>query len=156
MNWTNRLRRILQPPPDAPAETPLSRLCHFQQWLADALQFDASQHQTTETLEWRETAERLLTDGKLGAPSLEEIATALGMSYSAFRKRFVLITGKSPGEFRADTIVLRACARLLESSHTLARIADDLGFHDAFHFSRRFKQVVGMSPKDFRRQHTLR
>ena len=154
--WTNRLRRILQPPPDAPAETPLSRLCHFQQWLADALQFDAARHQTTETQQWREVAERMLADGKLGAPPLEEIAASLGMSYSAFRKRFVQMTGKSPGEFRADAIVLRACARLLESSHTLARIAADLGFHDAFHFSRRFKQVVGMSPKDFRRQHTLR
>lgn len=154
--WVDRLRRIIQPPAEAPAESPLARLCHFQQWLADALQFEESRHQTAETLQWQETAIRKLAAGNLSSPTLEQIAADLGMSYSAFRKRFVQMTGKSPGEYRADEIVLRACSLLLETNHTLALIADDLGFHDAFHFSRRFKQVVGMSPKDFRRQHSTR
>src|SRR5205085_11114040 len=102
------------------------------------------------TLQWRESAENKLASGKLGMPSLTQIAAELGMSYSAFRKRFVQVTGKSPGEYRADEIVRRACLKLLEAHDTLAMIADDLGFHDAFHLSRRFKQVVGMSPQDFR------
>lgn len=150
--WTDRLRRILQPPADAPAQSAESRLCHFQQWLADALQFEGARTQTTETQRWRETAERKLAAGNLVAPSLEKIAADLGMSYSAFRKRFLQATGKSPGAYRADEIVLRACARLLHTNDTLATIAADLGFHDPFHLSRRFKEIVGMSPKDFRRQ----
>jgi AraC-like DNA-binding protein len=64
----------------------------------------------------------------------------------------VQTSGKSPGEYRADEIVRRACSLLLESNETLAAIAADLGFHDAFHLSKRFKQVVGMSPQEFRRQ----
>ena len=150
--WTDRLRRILQPSPEAPAESDLARICHFQQWLADALQFEDKRTQTTETLQWRERAEEKLRTGRLTDPSLEEIARSMGMSYSAFRKRFVQMTGKSPGEYRADEIVLRACSLLLETNHNLATIAADLGFHDAFHLSKRFKQVVGMSPQDFRRQ----
>jgi AraC-like DNA-binding protein len=150
--WTDRLRRILQPSPEAPVESDLARICHFQQWLADALQFEDKRTQTTETLQWRERAEQKLRTGRLTDPSLEEIARSMGMSYSAFRKRFVQMTGKSPGEFRADEIVLRACSQLLETNHNLATIAADLGFHDAFHLSKRFKQVVGMSPQDFRRQ----
>lgn len=150
--WTDRLRRIIQPPLDAPAESALTRLCHFQQWLADALQFEGTRTETTESLLWREKAERKLRKGRLTDPSLEEIASSMGMSYSAFRKRFVQMTGKSPGEYRADEIVLRACSRLLETNETLTAIAADLGFHDAFHLSKRFKQVVGVSPQDFRRQ----
>lgn len=150
--WTDRLRRVLQPSPEAPAESDLARICHFQQWLADALQFEDKRTQTTETLQWRERAEQKLRTGRLTDPSLEEIARTMGMSYSAFRKRFVQMTGKCPGEYRADEIVRRACSQLLETNHNLATIAADLGFHDAFHLSKRFKQVVGMSPQDFRRQ----
>ena len=150
--WTDRLRRILHPSPEPPVESELARICRFQQWLADALQFEDKRTQTTETLQWRESAEQKLRTGRLTDPSLEEIARSMGMSYSAFRKRFVQMTGKSPGEFRADEIVLRACSLLLETNHKLATIAADLGFHDAFHLSKRFKQVVGMSPQDFRRQ----
>lgn len=150
--WTDRLRRILHPSPEAPVESELARICRFQQWLADALQFEDKRTQTTETLQWRESAEQKLRTGRLTDPSLEEIARSMGMSYSAFRKRFVQMTGKSPGEFRADEIVLRACSLLLETNHKLGTIAADLGFHDAFHLSKRFKQVVGMSPQDFRRQ----
>lgn len=154
--WVERIRHIIQPPAEAPHESALARLCRFQKWLADALQFEATLHQTAETLQWREEAESKLATGKLGSPGLEQIAAELGMSYSAFRKRFVQMTGKSPGEYRADEIILRACAMLLETKHTLAQISNELGFHDAFHFSSRFKQVVGMSPKDFRRQHATR
>lgn len=150
--WTDRLRRILQPSSEAPAESELARLCHFQQWLADALQFEEKRKETAETLRWREQAEEKLRTGRLTDPSLEEIARSMGMSYSAFRKRFVQTSGKSPGEYRADEIVRRACSLLLESNETLAAIAADLGFHDAFHLSKRFKQVVGMSPQEFRRQ----
>jgi AraC-like DNA-binding protein len=120
--------------------------------LADALQFEDKRTQTSETLQWRERAEQRLRAGHLTDPSLGEIACSMGMSYSAFRKRFVQMTGKSPGEFRTDEIVLRACSLLLQTNHNLATIAADLGFHDAFHLSKRFKQVVGMSPQDFRRQ----
>lgn len=150
--WTDRLRRILQPASEGPVESGLARLCQFQQWLADALQFEQKRTQTVETLLWREKAEHKLRSGRLTDPSLEEIARSMGMSYSAFRKRFVQLTGKSPGEYRADEIVLRACSMLLETNATLAMLASDLGFHDAFHLSKRFKQVVGMSPQDFRRQ----
>ena len=154
--WVDRLRQILQPSTEARPESDTARLCRFQQWLADAMQFEEARNQTAESLQWREEAERRLVSGNLSSPMLQEIAEDLGMSYSAFRKRFVQMTGKSPGEYRSEEIAVRACTQLLETSHTLAQIAEDLGFHDAFHFSRRFKQVVGMSPKSFRLQHSTR
>jgi AraC-like DNA-binding protein len=74
------------------------------------------------------------------------------MSYTLFRKRFLELTGATPSQYRTVEIIRRACGRLLETDDPLYQIAADLGFHDPFHFSRRFKQVVGLSPSDFRRQ----
>jgi AraC-like DNA-binding protein len=74
------------------------------------------------------------------------------MSYSLFRKRFLQLTGTTPSQYRTVEIMRRACRRLLETDDPVYHIAADFGFHDAFHFSRRFKQVVGFSPCDFRRQ----
>lgn len=61
-----------------------------------------------------------------------DINGSFGMSNSAFRKHLLEATGKSPGQYRADEIVLRACAPLLQTNDILAAIAADLGRHDAF------------------------
>jgi len=58
---------------------------------------------------------------------------------------------------RLDTIkkmeiMRRACSQLSETNDSVAHTAEHFGFHDQFHFSRRFKQEIGMSPSSFRRQ----
>ena len=42
-----------------------------------------------------------------------------------------------------------AAALLLRSDATIKDVASHLGFADAFHFSRMFKSVYGVSPKRF-------
>ena len=76
----------------------------------------------------------------------------LNRSYSLFRKRFLMLTGKSPGKFRTLEIMRRACTQLSETNDSLALIAEQLGFHDQFHFSQRFKKEIGISPSAFHRQ----
>jgi len=39
---------------------------------------------------------------------------------------------------------------LLDSGKSIARIAADLGFEDPFHFSKAFKTVTGMNPRQYR------
>jgi len=154
--WVKRLRAIVDPGKAARQETHLGRLCQFQQFLADALPFDDGSRETSESVVWKEKAARLLTSGNLNEPQLEEVASELNMSYSAFRKRFQQITGKTPGKFRTEEVIRQACKLLLETDESLAEVALKLGFHDAFHFSRRFKQSIGMGPKSFRQQHSTR
>jgi AraC-like DNA-binding protein len=150
--WITQFRDIVQLSAEVPAESPLMRLCRLQQILAEALQVqDASRH-TVENRLWRETACRQLATGHLTSPSLNEIAKGLNLSYTLFRKRFLLLTGKTPGQYRAGEIIRRACNRLLETDHPMSRIAEEFGFHDQFHFSHHFKQRVGLSPMEFRRQ----
>lgn len=151
-HWIRRLCALVQPPVGILAESPLMRLCHLQQILAEALQIEEMGRHSTELLTWRETACHRLAEGTITTPALKEIAAALHVSYTVFRKRFLQLTGATPSQYRTGEIIRRACHRLLETEDPLEQIAADLGFCDAFHFSRRFKQVVGIAPRDFRRQ----
>lgn len=153
--WVQRLREVVQPTSELQGERHLSRMCQFQQFLADAVHFEQASQQTEENIRWCEQALHMLDNGNAATPSLEEIATTLGMSYTAFRKRFAKLTGKSPGQYRSEVLIRRACSRLLQTDETLSQISEGLGFYDSFHFSRRFKQIMGMPPTDFRRQRSV-
>ena len=150
--WIERFAKVVHPPTTAPAETALVRLCRLMHILAEALQIQDKRKENTELIAWRETACKRLAEGNLTTQSLAEVAQSLNMSYSLFRQRFLILTGKTPGKFRTLEIMRRACSQLLETNDSLAQIAEQLGFHDQFHFSRRFKKEIGMSPSTFRRQ----
>lgn len=150
--WLGQFRSIVQPPADARLESPMLRLCRLQQMLAEALQMQEAGQQTIESVVWCETACKRLAAGSLTAPSLAVIAGSMNISYTLFRRRFHLLTGQTPGQYRAGEIIRRACTMLLETETPLAQIADELGFHDPFHFSKHFKQRVGLPPSEFRRQ----
>jgi len=82
---------------------------------------------------------------------LYEIARMLNMSYSNFRRKFVALGGVPPGRYHTAKLMERACQWMYEGSITNKEIAQRCGFCNEFHFSERFKQIVGMSPRDFRK-----
>ena len=92
----------------------------------------------------------MLTDGH--RPS--DVAEAISLDYQVFRKRFRRRFGISPGAYRIRRRIDQACKRLLQSEDTTADIAADLGYPDAFAFSKQFKRHVGVSPTHFREQHS--
>jgi len=83
--------------------------------------------------------------------TVEEMAAFAGMSQSNFRRRFEDYAGMAP-KLYMDKLKMRMAAELLaSSSSTLAEIAASLGYVDQFHFSRRFKAVMGASPGAYRK-----
>ncbi|WBB69110.1 AraC family transcriptional regulator [Micromonospora sp. WMMD812] len=93
-------------------------------------------------------AERL--DGKVSVP---ELAQLVGVSPSHLSTLFRRATGG--GVLAHHTALRMAKARqLLDTTGvTVAKIASEIGFDDAFYFSRVFRRHHGMSPSSFRNRH---
>jgi len=83
--------------------------------------------------------------------TVASVARHLGISRSAFSHRYAQQTGRPP--MAALTAMrLDVAAGLLLKGLKLEAIARQLGFFDAFHFSKTFRKHRGMSPSRFRRQ----
>ena len=52
----------------------------------------------------------------------------------------------------AELRLQRAMKILSETDKTLVQIAMEVGYHDAFSFSKVFKRTVGVAPREFRRK----
>jgi AraC-like DNA-binding protein len=136
----------------SPGLTPLLQICGLQKLLADMI-FNSSVYSTQEhDREWLKEAEFLLSRISNKPRALEDVATRLGVSYETFRHRFKQLSGISPGKFRTARIMEEASRMILENRFSFKEIADNLGFCDEFHFSRRFKGIMGLSPGAWRAQ----
>lgn len=97
-----------------------------------------------------EAALRLL-QRRYGEPwTLASMASAVGMSRSAFALAFHSATGRAPGAHLAE-LRLDAAARLLgEGVLSVAEIAHAVGFRSQAAFSRAFRRRHGASPREHR------
>ena len=72
------------------------------------------------------------------------------MSDDQFRRVFESLFGVLP-KLYIDKLRLNKAAELLaETSMSVAEISEMMGYQDPFHFSRRFKSVIGFSPRQYR------
>jgi AraC family transcriptional activator of pobA len=60
------------------------------------------------------------------------------------------IAGKTAFEMTQERLMLEACRKLTYVPAGVAGIAYELGFQDPAYFSRLFKKLVGMTPKEYR------
>ncbi len=143
--WQHRLEEIV-----APNLPPLERICRVQAVLADALTNYQRDIAAERDEEWLAQARALLATDIENPLYVEEVARKLKLSHETFRKKFVRLAGVSPYRYRLTQVIDHACRLVHEGRLTNKEIADQLGFSDEFHFSRRFKQVTGRSPAQFR------
>ncbi len=82
--------------------------------------------------------------------SLDEMAKYMGLSKFHFAKKFQQSTGISPVKYFLEMKIQHACGLLDRSSKTIKDVAALLGYDDPYYFSRLFKNVMGLSPKQYR------
>jgi AraC-like DNA-binding protein/mannose-6-phosphate isomerase-like protein (cupin superfamily) len=89
------------------------------------------------------------------ALSLDDLSQAVGVSRATLCREFRRYTGRSVVAFLNEVRIDHAKRRLIESDESVAAIALVVGFTNLSNFNRRFKEVVGISPRAYRREHAI-
>lgn len=95
--------------------------------------------------------ERLADDHSASA-----LAAELGMSESRFSRFFRKATGNTFTDFVNRVRVSRACQLLMDTDQQVTHICYEVGFNNVANFNRRFLEIKGMTPTEFRRQSLTR
>lgn len=82
--------------------------------------------------------------------TLESLASAVGMSRTAFAQRFRRQVGRAPLEYLAQWRMTIARSALKHSEESLTEIAERIGYLSDTAFSIAFKRCTGLSPGRFR------
>ena len=95
--------------------------------------------------------DRIATD--MATPlSASEAAAELGLSESRFSRLFRRATGNTFTDFVNRVRVNRACHLLMETDRLVTHICYEVGFNNVANFNRRFLEIKGLTPSEFRRQ----
>jgi AraC-like DNA-binding protein len=97
-----------------------------------------------------EDVETLMRNNLHQELSLETLAHYSQLSTFHFSKKFKELTDTSPIQHFINMKIQRACLQLDNSNETIKDIAESIGYNDPDYFSRLFKKVIGMSPKQYR------
>jgi AraC family transcriptional regulator, arabinose operon regulatory protein len=81
---------------------------------------------------------------------LDDFSSYLNLSSSHLSALFKKRMKYSPIHLFTSFKVQKACQMLMDSSHNIKTIAYSLGYEDQYHFSRVFKNIMGVSPKKFK------
>ena len=80
------------------------------------------------------------------------LAASLAVSAPYLSKIFHEQTGSSPSRYLTDLRMRQAKKYLMDTDLTVREIAARVGYPDPFHFSRSFKNAVGISPAQYREE----
>ena len=82
--------------------------------------------------------------------SIESLADAIGLSMFHFARAFKQSEGVTPHDYLIRRRVNRAMELLAGTDLPLSEIAVTVGFSDQSHCARRFREIVGVCPRDYR------
>lgn len=87
--------------------------------------------------------------------SVEDVAAVCGLNRSYFGKIFKQAVGKSPQEFLLSYRMAKATELLKLTQLSIGDISQAVGYDNQLHFSRAFKNIYGMSPREWRNRNRI-
>ena len=84
--------------------------------------------------------------------SLQDVADAAGTSRTYFSRVFRELTGEKYWDYLSRYRIAKAKELLTQTNMGQAEISLKVGYESEFHFSRKFKEIAGISPNKFRKQ----
>ena len=82
--------------------------------------------------------------------TLDELARAVGLSRAGFAQKFKAALGVTVLQYLTTVRIQKAMDLLANTPDKILSVANAVGYSDAFSFSKVFKKVAGMPPREFR------
>lgn len=82
--------------------------------------------------------------------TLEDLSTEFELSKSYINASFKKYAQRAPIDFFINLKMQEACKLLKSTDLYIVEISQELGYDDQYYFSRIFKKVIGVSPKEYR------
>ena len=101
-----------------------------------------------------QAAQRILKhihENASGSLPQREVARMAGFSVAGFSRFFSRQFGKPFVSYLAEIRVGNACRLLMESDLSIAHVAAEAGFNNLANFNRRFRDLKGVTPSEYRR-----
>lgn len=87
--------------------------------------------------------------------SVEDVAAVCGLNRSYFGKIFKKAVGKSPQEFLLSYRMAKAAELLKLTQLSIGDISQAVGYENQLHFSRAFKNIYGIPPREWRNRNRI-
>lgn len=87
--------------------------------------------------------------------TVEDLASAVGLTRGHLYKKLMAITGKGPADFIRTIRLKRACQLLARSGMQISEVAYAVGYSSPKIFARNFKAEFGVTPSEYVKQHSL-
>lgn len=153
--WLDDFNAVFRESADGSALSQAAMICRLLTLLNAALNGEKEESLQTDPDLWVMAAKKRLSEFLNIRYDMDAIAAEFEQTYDSFRKRFQHAVGMTPTAFRMQRRIEAAQVLLEHSDLAHKEIAASLAFGDEFSFSRRFKAITGVSPKDFRKNPTI-
>lgn len=84
--------------------------------------------------------------------TLDEAASVVGMNTQYFCRYFKKLLGKTLTEYINEVRIEKAVGFLIESDYKIIDVAVECGYDNIGYFIKRFKEIKGMSPSEYRKK----
>lgn len=74
------------------------------------------------------------------------------MSRTAYLTKFKSLTGTIPQKLQTKHKIFISKELLAQTSDSITKIVEEVGFYDLAHFTRVFKKSTGVLPKEYRKK----
>lgn len=109
------------------------------------------QETTADTIIYRQI--ECMRSGENLFRSVDDLAAEASLSRMHYARCFKRITKESPNHFLIRQRIERACFLLRETDWKIEILAERIGYSDVYFFSRQFKQIMRMTPREYRVGH---
>jgi AraC-like DNA-binding protein len=88
--------------------------------------------------------------------AMPDVCALVGMSEPGFSRYFRKNIGNTFTDFLNGLRISKACQLLLQTEQQISSVCYEVGFRNLANFNRRFMDIKGVTPSDYRKQSLLR